>query len=94
MPRNFLHDVFRGTFGGPIDGTVPDPALLFSIREGRRTRTSWSPTEFASLGPLTRASAIAATHSYKGHFFAPLTEQFDVSQKAMGIQLLQMGLVK
>jgi len=46
------------------------------------------------LSPLTRASVIAAAHTYKGRFFAPLTEQFNVSQKAMGIQLLQMGLVK
>lgn len=95
MPRNYLDPVFYEMFDGPIDGTIPNPDLIFSIGEGKRTRKfSETAEEFALFSPLTRASVIAAAHTYKGRFFAPLTEQFNVSQKAMGIQLLQMGLVK
>ncbi len=93
MPRNFLDPVFRAMFGGPIDATVPNPDLLLAVST-KATRVRWTAEEFASLSPLTRASAIASAHSFKGHFFASLTDQFDVSQKAMGIQLLQVGLVK
>jgi Zn-dependent peptidase ImmA (M78 family) len=94
MPRTYLDPVFHEMFGGPIDGTIPNPDLVFSIGERKETRNFWTTEEFTLLSPLTRASVIAAAHTYKGRFFAPLTEQFNVSQKAMGIQLLQMGLVK
>ncbi|MDD5139070.1 MAG: ImmA/IrrE family metallo-endopeptidase [Verrucomicrobiales bacterium] len=94
MPRKFLDPVFRNMFGGPIDGTILNPDLVIAVGTGVDTRTRWTPEEFTFLSPLDRAAAIASAHTYKGRFFASLTDQFNVSQKAMGIQLLQMGLVK
>jgi hypothetical protein len=94
MPRSFLNRVFTEMFGGPIDGTVPDQKLAVAVSAGMGTRVKWIPEEFASLRPLERACAIASAHTYRGRFFASLTDQFGVSQKALGIQLLQMGLVK
>jgi Zn-dependent peptidase ImmA (M78 family) len=94
MPRKFLDRVFREMFGESIDGTIPNPDLVFSIGTDKRRKTRWTAEEFASVNPLTRASIIAALHTYKGRFFAPLADQFGVSNKAMGIQLLQMSLVK
>ena len=94
MPRNYLGPVFRDMFGGPIDGTIPNPDLVVAVGTGKATRTKWTPEEFASLSPLMRASAITSAHTYKSRFFASLTDQFNVSQKAMCIQLLQMGLVE
>jgi hypothetical protein len=94
MPRRFIDRVFREMFGARIDGTIPNPDLVAAVGVARGTGPRWTAREFASLSPLVRASAIASAHTYKGRFFASLTDQFIVSQKAMGIQLLQMGLVK
>src|SRR5262249_43817059 len=99
MPRNFLCSVFEGMFGGPLDGAAPNQHLADAVsagkdRAGNKRRIRWSPKGFAALSPLARASAIASAHMYKGRFFASLTDQFHVSQKAMGIQLLQLGLVR
>jgi hypothetical protein len=93
MPRNYLDPVFRDMFGGPINGTIPNPDLAVAVSAGKGAKIKWTSDEFASLSPLMRASTIASAHTYKGRFFASLTDQFNVSQKAMGIQLLQMGLV-
>ena len=94
MPRNFLDRVFREMFGDTINGAVPDPELAFAAGAGMRTGVQRTAQAFASLAPVVRACAIASIHTYRGRFFASLREQFDVSQTAMGIQLLQMGLVK
>lgn len=94
MPRNFLESVFREMFGGEIDGTIQNPELIFSLYKTKGIESKWTPEQFASQDPLVRAVAISAAHTYKGRFFASLTNQFNVSPIAMGIQLLQMGLVK
>jgi len=94
MPRNFLDPVFLEMFGAEIDGTIPNPELIFSLQGSKGMQSRWTPEQFASLAPLSRAVAISSAHTYKGRFFTPLTNQFNVSPIAMGIQLLQMGLVK
>jgi hypothetical protein len=94
MPRVFLASVFEEMFGGPLDGTIPNPELSNAIDVGKAKKHRWTPEVFAALPPLVRASGIATAHTYNGRFFSSLTDQFSVSRKAMGIQLLQMGLVK
>jgi IrrE N-terminal-like domain len=94
MPRKFLDSVFRVMFGEPIDGQIPNQDLAFAVGISRETGRRWDPREFASLSPLLRATAVAIANNYKGRTFASLATQFKVSQMAMGIQLLQMGLVK
>ncbi len=60
MPRNFLHRVFSEMFGGPIDGTIPNPDLADAVGGGLGARFKWTPHAFASLSPLQRACAIAS----------------------------------
>jgi Zn-dependent peptidase ImmA (M78 family) len=94
MPRHYLEPLFLQLFGNPIDGSIPNQELSYAVSAGKKGRDIWTPQAFASAEPLERASAIAAVNIYCGITFAPLTEHFGVSRKAMGIQLLQMGLVK
>lgn len=94
MPRNYLEPLFIELFNNPIDGRIPNRELSDAVSAGKRGREIWTPQAFASAQPLERASAIAAAYTYHARIFAPLTEHFGVSRKAMGIQLLQMGLVK
>jgi hypothetical protein len=94
MPRVFLIRVFGDMFGGPIDGRIANPELASAVGAGLAARLQRTPQELASVTPLQRASAVARAHTYRGRFFASLSEQFNVSPKAMGIQLLQLGLVR
>jgi IrrE N-terminal-like domain len=92
MPRKFLELVFSGIFGGPVTQAEPDPDIIAAVRRPGSERLT--ARDFASLEPLECARAIATAQSYRGRMFAPLTEQFGVSSTAMGIQLLDAGLVK
>jgi hypothetical protein len=101
MPRKYLEQVFLQSFGKIIDGTEPDVELAQSVSaRGVSARgilggkpKKWSPSELATTSPLNRARAIATTSNYKGKNFDALNRHFKVSATAMGIQLLQMGLI-
>jgi Zn-dependent peptidase ImmA (M78 family) len=92
MPRKFLDQIFRRCFGSPVGGSVPNVALAQAV--SRKMGRTWTPQELAETSPWNRAAAVAAAHSYNGKFFESLAQQFAVSKRAMGIQLLQMELVR
>lgn len=94
MPRKYLDSIFERIFGGPIDPAVPDPKLMLSVRDAEHSEVTFTPDELSVMDPFARAMAVAVAHSCRGQFFNPLTKQFNVSRKAMAIQLLQMSLVK
>jgi hypothetical protein len=80
-------------FGGTIDGENPGPDIIAVL--GRPGLTGIpAAMELASREPDARAFAVAQLDSFRGRAFAPLAEQFGVSPTAMGIQLLEAGLVK
>lgn len=97
MPQKYLEQVFIEKFGCPIDGTQPNFELArgVSIRRnvnGNSPKT-WSPRELAQTFPLERAKAIAGASTYCNRNFLSLSRHFEVSATAMGIQLLETGLV-
>lgn len=91
MPRRHLLAVFEELFGAPIDGRSPSQALADAVSLGKQR--AWHPTELSKAPPIERARAIAKAGFYKGRHFTPLAEYFQVSQTAMGIQLLDCGLL-
>jgi hypothetical protein len=55
---------------------------------------SIDPNELNLMKPSQRAALIANAPFFRGNHFKPLTEQFDVSSTAMGIQLVEACLVR
>ena len=92
MPQKVLRNAFAARFGGPIDGQVLDLELAHSLSMGLRQPIDSS--ELNLMHPSRRAALVARTPFFRGEFFQPLTEQFDVSATAMGIQLVEAGLVR
>ena len=92
MPRRFLALIFDNMFGSPVNGTDPCPDIMAAV-QGANPEQEITLQDFVSSTPFQRAFAISKVSSYRGRQFAPLTVQFRVSPTAMGIQLVETGLV-
>jgi hypothetical protein len=93
MPRKYLEEQFFVRFGLPIDGTVSNRLVTDALSAGKSPDGVWTPETFVAVDPLSRAREIAALANFGRSFFSPLIEVFGVSKKAMGIRLLNLGLV-
>jgi IrrE N-terminal-like domain len=91
MPPKLLLKVASGCFPCPIDGTIPDADLAFRLSNA--TGKQITARELANMKPLRRAIIVASISEFGGSIFKPLASRFSVSPTAMGIQLLELGIV-
>lgn len=92
MPQKTLRTAFAARFGDPADEGVSNLELAQNLSMGLRRPID--PDELSVMKPSRRAALIAQAPYFRGVHFKPLADQFDVSSTAMGIQLLEAGLVR
>ena len=92
MPQKILRSAFAARFGDPSDEEVSVLELAQNL--SMALRRPIDPGALSLMKPSRRAALIASAPFFRGNHFKPLTEQFDVSATAMGIQLLETGLVR
>ena len=93
LPGHVVEQIFLSNFGARIAGTAPNRLLSDAVAAIHTRDESWTPQTLASAPSRVRASQIAALPTYGGRFFTSLADMFGVSRTAMGIRLLNLGLV-
>lgn len=92
MPRKLVARVFQTIFGDGSDPIVYDGEFVEALSMSGLQRLN--AFEIAGFSSVSRAQLIARLRVYKGRVFQPLADQFQVSATAMGIQLVQCGIVR
>ena len=91
MPAEQTEEAMVQRFGGPIDGTLPHDDLAYFLSLATRQRLE--PRWLARMPQKDRARLFAQADNFRGTYFEPLTIAFNVSEEAMAIRLLELGLV-
>ncbi len=94
MPSKTVEAQFLQRFNAPIVGCGTNQLIWFEIAARKRVEPARLVSRLAQQEPLTRACEIASVTYYNGRLFKPLCDAFLVSKAAMGIRLLDLGLVQ
>lgn len=94
MPSKLVEAQFFKRFNGPIVGCGTHQLIWFEIAARKRVEPVRLVLRLALQEPLIRACEVASVTYYNGRLFKPLCDAFLVSKAAMGIRLLDLGLVQ
>ena len=89
IPSEIVFDLFGRLFGDGVDGSHISDEQAYCVSNGKLTASAIS-----RLQPLERARLIAAQPSLVASHGRSLAEIFGVSATALGISLLDLGLVR
>lgn len=91
MPAKAVKNHFMARFAGIIDGTRRDESFFYWMS---RQEPNLNRDAFYAVNPLDRARHVARTRYCYGRPVISLCDFFRVSPTAMGIQLIDLGLVR